>query len=140
MGLIMRDFGKMGVEMRRDSFIIHPSYGYKGEGDDVEHDDSEPWKTAWRENPHPEFLLEDLDDLIAALQYAKTYVTERAERGSKKTMTTHEEFKTSREAEAMLQSLRHAAQFCTGPESSARHAERIHAVEAELTRLRQQGR
>lgn len=54
--------------------------------------------------------------------------------------TQHEEFKTSREAQAMLTSLKRAAQFCVGPESSARHSERIRAVEAELERLRRQGR
>lgn len=49
MGLIRKDFGRLCIEDRRESFIIHM-------------DDDETWT-----GPHPEFLHTDLDDLIAAL-------------------------------------------------------------------------
>jgi hypothetical protein len=45
------------------------------------------------------------------------------------------EFKTVKEAEHMLRELGKAAAYCTGPESSKRHAERIREVEAERDRL-----
>lgn len=35
--------------------------------DDQEFDETEPLGRVWREHPHPEFAIEDLDDLIAAL-------------------------------------------------------------------------
>lgn len=63
MGMCLEDFGKMAVEVRRESFIIHPSY----EGD-------------MGDMPHPEFMLTDLDDLIAALQDAKDYIANRKKR------------------------------------------------------------
>lgn len=66
MGLIRDDFGRIGIEERRESFIIHPSYGYDAAGN--EHSDElGSFGIYWREHPHPEFLLADLDDLIAAL-------------------------------------------------------------------------
>lgn len=70
MGMCLEDFGKMSIEVRRESFIVHTSYGYT---DDEQHDDSSFGKH-WREAGHPEFMLEDLDDLIAALQDAKRYL------------------------------------------------------------------
>lgn len=72
MGMCLEDFGKMSIEVRRESFIIHTGYGYKGE----EHDDSSFGKH-WRESGHPEFMLEDLDNLIAALKDAKHYLQGR---------------------------------------------------------------
>lgn len=102
MGHIHDHHGRISLETRRESFIVHPTYGYertcpvcKGDpphpmmGDcrggcsrayrDGEVD--EPGRVPdhaydlfgrhWRENPHPEFLLEDLDDLIAALTAIK---------------------------------------------------------------------
>jgi hypothetical protein len=71
--MCLDDFGKMSIEVNRESFTIHPSYGYKGEDGD-EHDDSSTFLTNWREQPHPEFLLEDLDNLIKALKDAKRYL------------------------------------------------------------------
>jgi hypothetical protein len=74
--MILEDFGKMSIEVKRESFVVHPSYGYKGnEGD--EHDDSSSFHTDWREKPHPEFMLKDLDDLIMALKDAKSYLRKR---------------------------------------------------------------
>jgi hypothetical protein len=73
MGMCLDGSGKMSVEVRRESFIIHPSYGYKGV-DDEERDDSSTFLTRWRESVHPEFMLEDLDDLIRALEEAKAYL------------------------------------------------------------------
>jgi hypothetical protein len=76
MGMCLDGFGKMAVEVRRESFIVHPTYGYKGE-DDEEHDDSSTFLTRWRESVHPEFLLADLDDLIRALEEAREYLATR---------------------------------------------------------------
>jgi hypothetical protein len=64
------------VEVRRESFLIHPSYGYKGE-EENEADDDSRFMTDWREQPHPEFMIKDLDDLIDALQCAKRYIANR---------------------------------------------------------------
>lgn len=139
MGHIRKDFGKITLESRRESFYIHPSYGYRreypqtalntipvgecfryavddepwqvvgqlmgatlvksavrthpGEGDRVEGSSrvmvhpaprpdhkalSEevaaegPFAEHWRDTPHPEFLNEDIDDLIAALEELRT--------------------------------------------------------------------
>jgi hypothetical protein len=55
MGMCLDDFGKVSVEVRRESFIVHT-------------DDADA---------HPEFLLTDLDDLIAALADARRYLVER---------------------------------------------------------------
>jgi hypothetical protein len=54
MGTCLEDFGNVSIEVRRESFIIHT-------------DDTEA---------HPEFLLSDLDDLIAALADARRYLVE----------------------------------------------------------------
>lgn len=98
MGLILESHGRIAVEERRESFIVHPTYGYERtcpvcEGDPpsplmgecaggctvafrerrvdepgrVPDFADEPFGEHWRERAHPEFLLEDLDDLIAAL-------------------------------------------------------------------------
>jgi len=48
------------------------------------------------------------------------------------------EFKTAREAEDMVRSLRRAARYCTGENSARRHGERVRQVEAEAARLRVQ--
>jgi hypothetical protein len=58
MGLIRKDFGKVAVESRRESFFVH--WGSDDEAD-VELD------RMWSDFPHPEFSYESLDDLIAAL-------------------------------------------------------------------------
>ena len=50
MGLIRDDFGRITIEERRESFIVHP--------------DDEAWPS---DLAHPEFYLADLDDLISAL-------------------------------------------------------------------------
>jgi hypothetical protein len=64
MGMCLEEFGRVSVEVRRESFIIHPN--------------DEAWQ-AWRHgqglpDPHPEFYLSDLDDLIAALEDARDYI------------------------------------------------------------------
>lgn len=66
MGFIREDFGRIGIEERRESFIIHPSYGYDESGSEYS-DELGSFGIYWRSHPHPEFLLSDLDDLIAAL-------------------------------------------------------------------------
>ncbi len=71
MGMCLDGKGKMSVEVRRESFVVHPSYGYTK---DEEHDDSSAFATSWRESPHPEFLIEDLDDLIRSLIEAREYL------------------------------------------------------------------
>ena len=66
MGLIRERFGVFSIESRRESFIIHPNYGYDATGN--EYDDAlGSFGIHWRERGHPEFLRSDLDDLIAAL-------------------------------------------------------------------------
>lgn len=66
MDFVREKVGNITVETRRESFIVHPSYGYDGEGN--KHSDAlGVFETHWRETPHPEFLYDDLDDLIAAL-------------------------------------------------------------------------
>ena len=66
MGFIRDRFGRITVESRSESFIVHTSYGYDAEGN--EHSDElGTFGRHWRERPHPEFLRADLDDLIAAL-------------------------------------------------------------------------
>lgn len=66
MGMCLEEFGRISIEVRRESFIIHP-------------DDA-----AWQPNriyadrdPHPEFLLSDLDDLIKALEDTRDYMKGR---------------------------------------------------------------
>ena len=67
---------RISVEERTESFYIHPGYGYDPEG--VNHDDSitlngertserASFARHWREDGHPEFLLEDVPDLLRAL-------------------------------------------------------------------------
>ena len=46
------------------------------------------------------------------------------------------EFKTAKEAEDMLRSLRRASAYCTGENSSRQHGERIREVERECDRLK----
>lgn len=66
MGFIRSSHGRITVETRRESFVIHTSYGYDAAGN-VHSDDLGRFGSYWREHPHPEFLTADLDDLIAAL-------------------------------------------------------------------------
>lgn len=66
MGFIHEQHGRVAIETRRESFIVHMGYGYDPSGN--ERDDSlGAFGRHWREMPHPEFLHEDLDDLITAL-------------------------------------------------------------------------
>lgn len=75
MGFIREAHGRVAVEERRESFTIHPGYGYDDTGN--EHSDlvtvagerveRVSFCREWREGGHPEFLYDDLDDLIAAL-------------------------------------------------------------------------
>lgn len=76
MGMCLDGKGRMSVEVRRESFVIHPSYGYAKsvDGDDELTPDSDHFGRSWRENPHPEFFIGDLDDLIASLQEAKAHI------------------------------------------------------------------
>ena len=66
MGFIHERIGRFSIETRRESFIIHPNYGYDEAGNEHS-DDLGSFGEHWRSTPHPEFLNEDLDDLIAAL-------------------------------------------------------------------------
>lgn len=70
MGFVRERFGRITIETRSESFYIHPSYGYDDEGNEWS-DSLGNFGIYWREHPHPEFLLGDLDDLIAALQDAR---------------------------------------------------------------------
>jgi hypothetical protein len=77
MGLVYDSHGRsrISVEERSESFYIHPGYGYDEEGNEhtddirtargVEHNPS--FAERWRKDGHPEFLLEDVPDLIVAL-------------------------------------------------------------------------
>lgn len=52
--MCLDDFGRISIEVRGESFIIHPD------------------KSAWvSKDSHPEFDMEDLDDMITALLDAK---------------------------------------------------------------------
>ena len=72
MGLILEDVGHIAIELRRESFVIHPGYGYEPKGDEAE--GLSAHEKTWRELPHPEFLKRDLDDLIRALQNARDHI------------------------------------------------------------------
>jgi hypothetical protein len=71
---------RISVEERTESFYVHPGYGYSADG--LAHDDTivlggKRTKRAnfarhWREEPHPEFVLEDVPFLIQALADLKT--------------------------------------------------------------------
>jgi hypothetical protein len=65
-GFIRDRFGRITIEERSESFIVHPVYGYDASGNAWD-DGLGSFGVYWREHPHPEFLLDDLDDLIAAL-------------------------------------------------------------------------
>jgi hypothetical protein len=65
-GFIHEPHGRITVETRRESFIVHTSYGYDASGN-VHCAELGAFGKYWRDHPHPEFLLEDLDDLIQAL-------------------------------------------------------------------------
>lgn len=75
MGFCLEGKGKMSVEVRRESFIIHTAYGYTA---DEEHTpDTDHFGKHWREAGHPEFMIEDLDDLIASLREAKRHLAKK---------------------------------------------------------------
>ena len=69
--MVLKDFGRITCEARRESFIVHPSYGYAGV--DAHTPANDTFGRHWREDPHPEFLIEDLDDLIDALENLRRY-------------------------------------------------------------------
>ena len=73
MGMCLEDFGRISIEVRRESFYVHAGYAYTADGE------REPgeFASAWRELPHPEFLIEDIDDLIKALEDARDYLKRR---------------------------------------------------------------
>lgn len=72
MGFCLDGVGRVSVEVRRESFVIHADYGYTV---DAEHTpDSDHHGKHWRETPHPEFEIKDLDDLIASLEEAKQHI------------------------------------------------------------------
>lgn len=56
MGGLRNEVGRITIESRRESFVVHADYG------DTDLD------MLWTETPDPEFANEDLDDLIVALQ------------------------------------------------------------------------
>lgn len=66
MGFCEERHGRVSIERRSESFKIHAGYGY---------DDGErvygAFAERWRDQPHPEFKNEDIDDLIAALTEAR---------------------------------------------------------------------
>lgn len=64
MGFVREAFGRITLEQRSESFIIHPDYG-----EDETLNDS--FSRHWRDAPHPELLLEDIDSMIDALKDLK---------------------------------------------------------------------
>jgi hypothetical protein len=94
MGFIHESHGahEISVEKRSESFYIHPAYGYdvecptchgeplmggvcrecNGTGR-VDLFADEPFGVHWREGAHPEFLLEDVPDLVLALADLPTF-------------------------------------------------------------------
>ena len=80
MGYCMKPSGRASVEIRRESFMIHYGAGH-GDQDPEEDKDFDPaLEKFWREVPHPEFAIEDLDATIRALQAAKLYLV-KGDRG-----------------------------------------------------------
>lgn len=75
MGHLREPVGGVTIEERRESFVIHPGYGYDDEGErhtnlvrvGGELEVRELFCERWRETGHPEFIYDDLDDLIKAL-------------------------------------------------------------------------
>lgn len=59
MGFIRESFGKACVESRRESFILHVDYEWN------------------QDYPHPEYAIEDLDDIIAALRDYREHLNAR---------------------------------------------------------------
>lgn len=66
MGFIHKRYGRITIETRTESFIVHTNYGYDESGN-MHSDDLGTFGINWRENGHPEFLLADLPDLVEAL-------------------------------------------------------------------------
>lgn len=75
MGFVREPHGTVALETRRESFVIHPGYGYDETGNEPsnlvsingELEVRENFARGWRDRPHPEFTYDSLDDLIAAL-------------------------------------------------------------------------
>lgn len=76
MGMCLEEFGRVSIEVRRESFIVHPDYGYD-ESKNQHSDRDGDFGIKWRESGHPEFYLSDLDDLIKALEDARDYIIKR---------------------------------------------------------------
>lgn len=88
MGFIRDHHGRLAIETRRESFVIHPGYGY-----DESHNVAtnlvqvngglevrEDFARQWRGRPHPEFTYDSLDDMIAALTELRDERAEEADR------------------------------------------------------------
>lgn len=58
MGMCLEGRGKFSVEVRRESFFLHHEDNYEN----------------IHERCSPEWMIDELDDLIAALQEAKSYI------------------------------------------------------------------
>lgn len=67
MGFIEEKHGRVSIERRGESFKIHADYGRDADGNPV----TGALADGWRERPHPEFMNDDIDDLIAALTEAR---------------------------------------------------------------------
>ena len=76
MGMILENHGRIGIEVRRKSFTVHPSNGYSEDGERFDESLGKFGKH-WREGVHPEFMLDDIDDLISALEKARDYAVAR---------------------------------------------------------------
>ena len=87
MGMCLKDFGRVSIEVRRESFIIHPNdeawspthcrkcgARYQASPDDK---CLKPGEHVWTAPMHPEFYLSDLDDLIKSLEAARDYLRRR---------------------------------------------------------------
>jgi hypothetical protein len=74
MGFLRETVGKVTVESRSESFVVHPGYGYDEDGEPTSvvvvrgrPEVRASFCRRWREDPHPEFLYAELDDLVQAL-------------------------------------------------------------------------
>lgn len=92
MGFIRQHFGRLAIEERSESFVVHPGYGYDETGNEPTNlvqvngglEVREAFARWWREHGHPEFTYDSLDDLIAALvdlRESRTGETTEALRG-----------------------------------------------------------
>jgi hypothetical protein len=78
MGTLFGDRGRVCVEVRRKSFVVYADYGYETvNGETVLSPSHDTFGRHWRDTPHPEFMLEELDDLITALEEARQHLKGR---------------------------------------------------------------